>query len=233
MRAMPANSLRLRLAVCTLFISFYQLVVFLPGRAESFIGKVVAISDGDTITVMRGRIGEKVRLDGIDAPERKQDYGNRSRQFVASKVFGKTVEVDFKETDKYGRMIGVVVLPDKTNLNHEIVRNGCAWWYRKYAPDDETLERLELEARTEKRGLWRQPNPIPPWEFRRASGSYQNVPVKPLPSGELPIIGNRSSRIYHRPNCDTYYKISPRNRVVFGDEGAAQRAGYRLARNCH
>lgn len=197
-------------------------------EAESITGKVVAVSDGDTITVMDRGFGRKVRLDGIDAPERKQDYGNRARQFVASRTFGKTVTVSSRGTDKYGRTIGVVSLPDQTILNHDIVGNGFAWWYRRYAPNDHTLERLESEARAARRGLWQQANPLPPWEFRRGLAS----PVNPLPSGELPIIGNRNSRIYHRPNCDSYLKVSPKNRVVFQDEQSAQRAGYRLARNC-
>lgn len=203
-----------------------------PAVAETFTGRVVAVADGDTMTVMRGLIGEKIRLDGIDAPERKQDYGNKARQFVRAKVFGKTVAVDLKGSDKYGRKIGVISLSDETILNHEIVRNGYAWWYRKYAPDDQTLQLLEQEARTAKRGLWQQANPVPPWEFRRGSGSHQQVPIKPLPSVELPILGNRNSRIYHRPNCDSYSKISPKNRVAFENEEAAERAGYRLARNC-
>jgi micrococcal nuclease len=215
-----------------LLIALYQISGYTNAYGQPFTGRVVAVADGDTITVMRGLIGQKVRLDGIDAPERKQDYGNRARQFVGSRAFGKTVMVSSSGTDKYGRMIGVVSFPDQTILNHEIVRNGFAWWYRKYASDDRTLERLESEARTERRGLWSQPNPTPPWEFRRGSGSHENMPVKPLPSGELPILGNRSSRIYHRPNCDTYHKISPRNRIIFDNEGAAQRAGYRLAKNC-
>jgi endonuclease YncB( thermonuclease family) len=219
--------------ICMLTLLFYQQALVLPAAAETFSGKVVAVSDGDTITVLYGRVGKKVRLDGIDAPERKQDYGTRARQFVGSKVFGKTVQIDFKGTDRYGRLIGLVVLPDKTILNHEIVRNGLAWWYRKYAPDDHLLERLEADACSARRGLWQQANPTPPWEFRRSLGAHQDAPVMPLPSGELPILGNRNSRIYHRPNCDSYSKISPKSRVVFEDESAANRAGYRLARNCN
>lgn len=232
MRSISSNWVAILRPVCALLFSFCQLAVLFAAEAESFTGRVVAVYDGDTITVIRRGIRKKVRLDGIDAPERKQDYGNRARQFVGGRAFGKIVTVSSRGIDKYGRTIGVVSLPDQTTLNHDIVGNGFAWWYRKYAPHDKTLERLESEARAARRGLWQQANPIPPWEFRHGLGSHQTDSMTPLPSGRLPILGNRNSRIYHRPNCDSYHKISPRNRVVFQDEQAAQRAGYRLARNC-
>jgi micrococcal nuclease len=202
---------------------------WIPAYAESFKGKVVGVADGDTITVMHRGVGERIRLHGIDAPEKAQDFGNRARQFVGRFVFSKEVNVVSNGTDKYGRTLGTVALVDGTVLNHEIVRNGYAWWYRKYAENDTELARLEAEARRERRGLWAQANPIPPWEFRHWPGV---TPVSPLPSGKLPVLGNRKSRIYHLPNCDSYSKISPQNRVRFPDERAAQRAGYRLAGNC-
>jgi endonuclease YncB( thermonuclease family) len=140
-------------------------------RASDFTGRVVGISDGDTITVMHDGRAEKIRLNGIDAPEKGQPFGNRAKQFVSDLAFGKEVNVRDKGLDRYGRTIGEVFLADGDNLNHEIVRAGLAWWFRRYAPKDRELEELEAEARQARRGLWVDPNPIPPWEWRRSSRS--------------------------------------------------------------
>lgn len=125
------------------------------------------MSDGDTIDVLREGRAVRVRLEGIDTPERGQPFGTRAKQFTSDLVFGKTVAVQVKGTDQYGRILGEVILPDGRSLNRELVRNGYAWWYRRYS-DDPVLQQLEEEARRERRGLWRDQNPIPPWEFRRA-----------------------------------------------------------------
>jgi micrococcal nuclease len=125
------------------------------------------VSDGDTIDVLREGRAVRVRLEGIDTPERGQPFGTRAKQFTSDLVFGKTVAVQVKGTDQYGRILGEVILPDGRSLNRELVRNGYAWWYRRYS-DDPVLQQLEEEARRERRGLWRDQNPIPPWEFRRA-----------------------------------------------------------------
>ena len=211
----------------------FQLGSPIPLIAESFTGKVVSVADGDTITVMHAGVGEKIRLSGIDAPEKPQDFGNRAKQFVSEEAFGKTVTVEVKEQDKYHRTIGVVTLPDGKNLNQEIVKSGYAWWYRKYSPKDTTLEKFEAEAKSEKRGLWGQGIPIPPWEFRHRKGMNAEHPVQALPSGTLPIIGNKNSHIYHFSQCNSYAKVSPKNRIIFKSEQEAQQAGYRVAKNCN
>ena len=136
-----------------------------PARGD-FVGKVVRVSDGDTIEVLRAGRAVRVRLQGIDCPESRQAYGTRAKQFTASLAFGKTVAVQVHGTDQYGRILGEVILPDGRSLNRELVRSGYAWWYRRYS-DDPVLQQLEEEARRERRGLWRDKNPIPPWEFRR------------------------------------------------------------------
>ena len=138
---------------------------WMPARGD-FVGRVVGVSDGDTIEVMRAGRAVRVRLQGIDCPESHQPYGTRAKQFTSDLVFGKTVAVQIHGTDQYGRILGEVILPDGRSLNRELVRNGYAWWYRRYS-DDPVLQRLEEEARRERRGLWRDKNPIPPWEFRR------------------------------------------------------------------
>ena len=144
------------------------LVVIMPSMllAEIFQGKVIGVSDGDSITVMRSGVGEKIRLNGIDAPEKSQDFGQAAKRFVSNVCFGKVVTVQSFGTDKYGRRIGDVTLENKELLNHLIIKNGYAWWYRKYAPNDPVLSGLEAEAKSAKRGLWSQSGAIPPWEFR-------------------------------------------------------------------
>lgn len=134
--------------------------------AEQFAGKVVAITDGDTLKVLRTGTEVRVRLHGIDAPERRQPFGTRARQFAGNLAFGKTVTIIVRDRDRYRRLVVEVILPDGRSLNHELVRSGLAWWYRRYAPTDKTLERLENEARNARRGLWTDRNRVPPWEWR-------------------------------------------------------------------
>jgi len=135
--------------------------------AESFSGKVVGVSDGDTISVMCDGEAVKVRLSGIDCPEKKQAYGERAKQFTSDLAFGKTVTVSYSKKDRYGRVLGVVELPGGRVLNEELLRAGYAWHYTRYSKD-RTLAELEEEARKARRGLWRDPDPVPPWEFRKA-----------------------------------------------------------------
>ena len=145
----------------------FTLLLLCPNmHSEDFSGRVVGISDGDTITVLHDGMGVDIRLYGIYAPERGQAFGNIAKQFVSALVFGKGVKVEMKDQDRYGRTVANVILPDGRNLNREIVKAGFAWWYRKYAPKDTELERLESKARQAKRGLWVDPHPVPPWEFR-------------------------------------------------------------------
>jgi len=135
-----------------------------------FSGKVVGVSDGDTITVLHNGVGERIRIYGIDCPEKRQAFGSRAKQATSELVFGKEVTVMPHGLDKYKRTIGDVKLLDGRMLNQELVREGMCWWYRKYAPTDTTLEKLEVGARAAKRGLWVELNPVPPWEWRHRGG---------------------------------------------------------------
>jgi micrococcal nuclease len=135
--------------------------------AAEFRGRVVGVADGDTINVMRSGSAVRVRLHGIDAPEKGQAFSNRAKQFVSDLVFGKEVTVRDRGLDRYERTIGEVFLLDGRNVNHEIVRAGLAWWFRRYAPNDRELEKLEAQAREARRGLWADRGPMPPWEWRR------------------------------------------------------------------
>nr|DAX64722.1 MAG TPA: nuclease-like protein [Caudoviricetes sp.] len=125
--------------------------------------KVVKISDGDTITVLSGKEQTKVRLYGIDAPEKKQDYGQRSKQFLASLIAGQVVEVEPKGKDRYKRTLGIIYHQGQ-DINAQMVSNGYAWAYVKYS---RIYVNQEKTARENKRGLWQSSNPTPPWEWRK------------------------------------------------------------------
>ncbi len=147
--------------------------VYSSASAADFIGKVVGVLDGDTIEILHNGRAERVRLNGIDCPEKEQAFGKVAKQYTSTLVFGKDVTATPLGLDRYGRTIGEVTFSDGRSLNRELVRAGLAWWYRKYAPGDAVLQRLEAEAREVKRGLWADSSPIPPWEWRNAKRNRQ------------------------------------------------------------
>lgn len=134
-----------------------------------FSGPVVSVLDGDTLEVLHNQHPERIRLSGIDCPEKKQAFGQRAKQAASALAFGKDVTIQTHGHDKYRRTIGDVILPDGMNLNHELVKQGWCWWYRTYAPGDSVLEQLETDAREGRKGLWVDPQPVPPWEWRKKS----------------------------------------------------------------
>lgn len=136
-------------------------------RREPFEARVVGVADGDTISVLDGTTQVKVRLNGIDCPERRQAFGARAKQLTSQLVFGKTVTVRPFGKDRYGRVLGEVVLADGRELSRELVAAGMAWHYTRYSKD-ETLARLERLAREGRVGLWSEARPVAPWEFRAA-----------------------------------------------------------------
>jgi endonuclease YncB( thermonuclease family) len=136
----------------------------LPAYAD-FSGRVVSIVDGDTITVLVERQQVKVRLVEIDAPEKAQAFGNRSKQSLSDMCFDKEAQILEKGKDRYGRTLGRVYCAGM-DTSAEQVRRGMAWVYDKYVTDH-SLYRLQDEARAAKRGLWYDPDPIPPWGWRR------------------------------------------------------------------
>jgi endonuclease YncB( thermonuclease family) len=149
------------LVVLTFLLSIY------PVLAGDFSGAVVSILDGDTIEVLHNTRPERIRLNGIDCPENGQAYWKRAKQAASALVFGKEVTLQTFGKDKYGRTIADVILSDGTKVNNELVKDGWCWWYRKYAPGNAELEKLEKNARGEKKGLWADPAPVPPWIYRK------------------------------------------------------------------
>lgn len=148
-----------------LFVAL-ALAIPLPALAEEFTGKVVGVTDGDTIKVLRGKEQVKIRLEGIDCPESHQAFGTKAKDATSELAFGKTVTVRDNGKDRYGRTLAEIILPDGKSLNRELVRSGFAWWYKRYSKD-ESLARLEAEARKAKLGLWAEETPTPPWEWRQ------------------------------------------------------------------
>ena len=132
---------------------------------HSFEGRVVKIADGDTITVLLDKTQHKIRLEGIDAPEKGQAYGAKARQTLADKIFGQKVRVDWTKRDRYGRIIGRVYLGER-DISLEMVKDGFAWHYKRYSKEA-ALADAEKEARKAGRGLWSDREPTPPWEWRR------------------------------------------------------------------
>ena len=140
-----------------------------PANSSSsdLVGRVVKVSDGDTITVLdASKTQQKIRLQGIDAPEKGQAFGKASGKFLAGLVAGRDVKVQWSKKDRYGRILGTVYV-DGREVNLEMLRAGMAWHYKKY---DSTLAyaQAETEARAAKRGLWQEKNPTEPEVFRKA-----------------------------------------------------------------
>ena len=135
--------------------------------AESMSGRCVGVTDGDTFTLLvEGDRQEKIRLWGIDAPEGGQDFGQASKKALRSLIHNRELRVDVTGQDRYGRTIGKVYL-GSDYINLRMVRSGYAWHFLKYAPNDADLAAAEQAARKDRTGLWRQGNPLAPWDWRK------------------------------------------------------------------
>jgi endonuclease YncB( thermonuclease family) len=145
------------------------LAILLSSSCYAWQGNVIGVSDGDTIAVMHEGKEEKIRLYGVDCPEKHQDFGQKAKKFTSDMVFGKTVNVDCVSTDRYKRTVGLVYIEGKC-LNEELIRSGFAWVYKQYCDKPQCKDWLKLEqtAREGKLGLWSMPNPVPPWKFRHS-----------------------------------------------------------------
>lgn len=225
-----------------------------PAPAQSstvLAGKVVGIVDGDTIDVLDGdRNTHRVRLAGIDAPERRQAFGARSTQNLSALIRGSSVRVEWYKLDDYQRLVGKVLKNDQ-DICLEQVRAGFAWHFKRYEDEQSVEDRriydaAEKEARSAKKGLWKDLIPLEPWLYRNQQRE-PSQPSKYIPdvpdttsapevaavAEEGNIRGNRRSMIYHWPGCPNYDDIALHNRVPFRTRDEAEQAGYRAARNCH
>jgi endonuclease YncB( thermonuclease family) len=151
-----------------IFVLFLSNIV----NAKTIEGLVVGVADGDTITVLdQQKNTYKIRLQGIDAPEKKQAFGEKSKQSLHDLVHGKQVRIEYDKEDKYGRIVGKITLDDLDICLQQLVL-GMAWHYRKYQNEQSVADRVvyndaELKSKSLKLGLWADETPMPPWEFRK------------------------------------------------------------------
>jgi endonuclease YncB( thermonuclease family) len=199
-------------------------------QATDLHGKVIAIADGDTFTLLTADKQQvKIRLAEIDAPESGQPYGNKSKQALSGLIFGKDIRVVVQTTDRYGRTVGRPYLGD-LDICEEMVRRGAAWAYRDYLRDRGLLT-LESEAKAEKRGIWglSEAQNAPPWEWRRSGnqGGPQGCNIK----GN---INSKGQRIYHTPGNSPSYGVTrideSKGERWFCSEAEAKAAGWRAPR---
>ncbi|WP_299988288.1 thermonuclease family protein [uncultured Pontibacter sp.] len=162
--------------------------------------RVVGVKDGDTFELLRNGQTITVRLLGVDTPEKNQAYGQRAKQFASDLAFGKNVRLIEHNKDRYGRTVGTIILPDGRNLNEELVREGFAWHYTAYSKD-KTLANLEADARRFKRGLWQDPNPVAPWDFRKQKPEPVDNSKAAIPAGatkrQVYLCDSSGSAVYH------------------------------------
>lgn len=150
-----------------LWFFFYALISCEIQENNPIIGRVVAIIDGDTIVVLDEKmVQHKIRVASIDCPEYQQPFSKEAKKFTSNEVFGKTVRVNWKEKDRYGRKIGFVYYDLDKNLSEELLKAGYAWHLRRYS-DDWKLQDLEDKAHNKRIGLWKDVTPTPPWEWRK------------------------------------------------------------------
>lgn len=152
-------------------LALLLVVAEVPALAETLLGRVVSVQDGDTLTVLVAGQRVKVRLAGIDAPERDQPFGEKSGQSLSRMALNRTASVAVQKIDDYSRTIGTVTVAG-LNMEVEQVRRGLAWVYRQYSHDSQLLA-LEAEAKAARRGLWVEANPKPPWDWRHSGQSQQ------------------------------------------------------------
>ncbi len=145
----------------------------LPAAAEILMGRVIGVADGDTITFLdSAHLQHKIRLSGIDAPEKGQAFGNASRKHMAELTYSKHAKADCYKVDRYKRLVCTVYVDGK-DVGLAQLDAGLAWWYLKFADEQSPQERLEYEmaetkAAIDRKGLWSDPNPTPPWEWRQS-----------------------------------------------------------------
>ena len=241
MKLTKVTSLLASLIICASFCAAQQ-TALAPQQSPPVVanhiqlvieGKVINVHDGDTITVLdQDNKKFHIRLQGIDAPELKQEFGSVSQQNLSRLVLGKQVTIFWSKVDKYRRTVGTIML-DGHDVNIEQVKAGLAWHFKKYEDEQNPQDRItyaaaEQTARAAKLGLWRDANPTMPGDWRQAVKTKRWGP--PPPEGT--IIGNKNSMKYHRPDCSGYRDMAEKNRVFFKSVEEAEAAGYKRAGNC-
>jgi endonuclease YncB( thermonuclease family) len=214
----------------------------LANPINHFSAKVVSITDGDTVDVLApGNLTYAVRLAGIDAPEHDQTFGAQSTQHLSELISGKPVTLDCENERSYGRLICKIVLPNGEDACLDQVKAGMAWHYKQYEDEQSPSDRqayaaAECSAMKAKIGLWNDPHPVQPQDFRHGTISpplldSNGCRISSEPTSG-PVVGSARSHIFEWPGCPYYDAISPDNRVPFPSPQVAEAAGYRPAHNC-
>ena len=193
------------------------LLISLPAAsvfASTVTGKVIGISDGDTIDVLdSSKTTHRIRLAGIDAPEKAQPFGQRSKEHLSDSVFGKQVEVQGGKIDKYGRTVGKILV-NGFDANLEQIRAGLAWHYKAYASEQSVNDRslyaiAEDKARVQHLGLWSEKKQMPPWEWRHG-GKDEPTPLSLASgcpcTGESHCTGSKGGQYCMTPNGKKRYQ---------------------------
>lgn len=203
------NSGWLRLNSVRWLLSAWLAFVATPALSEELRGLVVGVSDGDTVTVVNADfVPHKIRLSGIDAPEKSQPYGQHSKAHLARLLFKQEVTVVWTRRDRYGRIIGRVLVqpPDCSRCRMTLdaglaqIDAGLAWWYRKFTNEQSSADRASYEsaeqkAQVRRAGIWQEANPIPPWEWRRSGAQGSSLGQGPdgVTTGQaLPLVSSRN-----------------------------------------
>ena len=196
-----------------------------PKILDTLQGKVVSVTDGDTVQIQveADKAPLKVRLDGIDAPEKKQAFGEKSKYALSYLVYGKEVTLEKTGEDRYGRTLGIIKV-DGVNANSKMIEYGWAWHYKEYNKD-ERLAELEANAREQKRGLWLDATaPVPPWDYRKGVDEAKLAEAKPMPETK-PVAKpkarfwlNTKTGVRHRSHC-RYFEKTGTGRYCEEDEG--------------
>ena len=206
----------MRYAGTTAILLVAGLVLAAPPKVvEEFSGKVISVTDGDTLKVLVNKETITVRLEGIDAPESKQSYGKKAKEALDKLVAGKTVTVKKTGTDKYNRTLGIVMVGD-VDTSAKLVEDGWAWHFKKYN-DEERLAKLEDAARNAKKGLWADEMPLAPWDFRARQKTPEVAPDG-AKDRKMSYWLNTSSDVRHNQSCEHFQKTK-KGRFCSADEG--------------
>ena len=207
-----STCIRLKATALALLLS---LSAFGAAGAGSLVsGKVIGVLDGDTVEMLdASKTTHRIRLAGIDAPEKAQPFGQRAKEHLSDLVFGKQVVAQAGKSDRYGRTVGKVMVTG-VDANLEQVKTGFAWHYKQYASEQSVSDRAlyssaEEEARSTRVGLWRDPKPMPPWEWRHG-GKDQPTAIS-LASGcscgsESQCTGSKGGQYCIAPNGKKRYR---------------------------
>ncbi|OGW14412.1 MAG: hypothetical protein A3K09_04470 [Nitrospinae bacterium RIFCSPLOWO2_12_FULL_47_7] len=222
------------LKTAVLIFSFY-LASQIPSK--TLIGVVISITDGDTFSISVDGTEYRVRVAEVDSPDVKQPFHRQAMEFTSDLIFGKKVHVNYEMVNWSNKeIVGDVILPDGRNLSNELVAGGWAWHYRVKPVLNDTLARLEYSAWSHKVGLWVDPKPVPPWEYRKE----RIIPDPPELLNDVNydqilsygLVGDRKAKVYEWPACKSGKRIEPDDRVIFSSKREAELLGYKIAKSC-